>query len=174
MTIVNLISYAFSIIVLGLIVYQDYSKRMIHIILFPLLSIILIFPHFFHSNIHLYFLNILVNISFVIITFMLLFLYVSLRNRKFTNFINKQIGLGDLLILCSLCFWGNSTIFIWLFVISIVFSLILSLLILNKKKGAIRSSYHIPLAAHVSLFWIAFLSVNYFYSALFVQFQLPL
>ena len=94
MTVANQISYIFSVVVLGLIAYQDYSKRMIHVFLFPLLSFILLFPHVFNSNIHFYLKEILINISFVIIIFLFLFLYISLRNRKFTNFINKQIGLG--------------------------------------------------------------------------------
>ena len=171
MTITNLISYILSIVVLGIIAYQDYSKRMIHVFLFPLLSFILLFPHVFNPNIHFYLRNILINISFVVIIFIFLFLYLSLRNLKFTNFINKQIGLGDFLMLGSLCFWGNPLIFIRIVVFSILFSLILSLFVLNKKG---LKTYRIPLAAHVSLFWIVFLSLNYFYDISLIIPNLPL
>lgn len=152
------ILYFFAIAILCVVIYQDYRARLVHIILFPLIALPFILLNHFITTKATYWEEIMINFAFLISVFFLLYLLYALKNRRFTKIINSKIGPGDILILSSLCFYGNSIVYSRLFILSMIFSLILTGVFLSRKKNINFKTYKIPLAAHISIIWVLLLS----------------
>src|SRR5690349_17675335 len=90
-----------------LIYYQDITSRSVVWFLFPLL----ITAGFFYSNTHLKSIFVLaiylgINVSFLALLILLLRLYYLFKEGK-RKFIDKKLGLGDILfLLCSAIFFS--------------------------------------------------------------------
>ena len=130
-------------IVLGIIVFQDMKFRAISWILIPALFIILIAKEFAFAHANDLIFNTLFNFSFVIIQFVLLTIYMSLKNRRLTNIINSYLGIGDLLFFLAITVAFSPLNFLLFFVISMTITLLFFIAYKIIKKNA---SPELPLA----------------------------
>ncbi|PKP11179.1 MAG: hypothetical protein CVU08_12760 [Bacteroidetes bacterium HGW-Bacteroidetes-3] len=139
------------IIVLFLVLYQDFKKRTIHIILPILIFITSLIINYF--SVELSFILILNNFIFILINIVGLVLYFSFKSKEFVNPIDKLIGLGDVVFFFSLTPLFNLKPFIIFFIFGLLFSLIAHYIFILFKN--IES---IPLAGYLALFLI----INFF------------
>jgi len=90
------------ICLLGIIAYQDFKHRAVLWILFPTLGGLFIYKNVMSKDFDFSWIDILLNIGFVCFQFLAITLWFSLKHKRFTNVINKFIGLGDILMMLVL------------------------------------------------------------------------
>lgn len=143
------------ILVLGLIFFQDLKQRAIHVIL-PVLVLVLSFLIINKKGYFNYFIS-LTNIGFLLLTLFILFIYMSIKNKKMLNPFQNHFGLGDLLFYIAISPLFVFRNYILFFILSLLFSLIMFLIFRGKMKEK-----NIPLAGFASLLLIFFLVKDYF------------
>lgn len=143
--------YTFLIILL-LIFYQDLKDRQVTFVIL-LLGIILGSTIYYGKTIHqLFFLNIIANFSFLLVIIGLLLLYTRFK-MKVSFF--ESIGWGDILFFTLLALSFPTIIFLLLFSLSLVFSL----LIYRTLKTKLDEKT-VPLAGFQALFLFLILFIN--------------
>lgn len=143
------------VILCTLIAFQDFKDRMVSWILFPLVGIALGLLYLENSTFEQWYPFVITNIVLVSLIVLMLFLYA--RNVARMKFLNVSFGLGDLLFFYALTFGFPTATFLILFVLSILFSLITTIL-MNWKKG----NQTVPLAGLMGLFVIGILLASFF------------
>ncbi|WP_205511085.1 hypothetical protein [Longitalea arenae] len=148
----------------GLVFYQDLSSRSVLWYLFPLTAVLgFINSHLQTGSWKETLAYIFINSVFVLLQFVLLKLYFSLKNRDVTSkLINGKIGLGDLLFLLAACFFFSPFNFLLFYCSSLLFAISFHWLF-NKvfKTNALAAT--VPLAGWMAIFlivYIAFLQVT--------------
>lgn len=136
------------VISLSAIVYQDFKLRKIHVIL-PVLvfssGLALVMQKGTFIAEELFF-----SIGFIVLNFVVLTLYFSLKNKALLNPFRSYIGLGDLLYLLAV-----APLFMFrAYIVYFVLGMILSLILYALFKRIYSSSKTIPLAGYMSLFLI--------------------
>src|SRR5947207_130673 len=94
----------FSVLILCFIIIQDIKQRQISWILLHLLALVF-FANWYivgRNNSLLEFFS--KNTIFLVLQFLILFLFYTIRKKKIVNLVNSMIGAGDLLMLLVLCF----------------------------------------------------------------------
>jgi hypothetical protein len=148
----------FSISALLLIIaYQDFKFRAVNWIVFPLLALLSIIFNLLSLNTLLELCkNSMINLIFITVQFLLLYLYFILKIKKIIP-LTEKIGLGDLLFLCAVSFLFSPVNFIFFYIFSLITSLciygITSLIF--KKNNPFSGA--IPLAGLQSLFLFIFI-----------------
>jgi len=140
------------IVLLLLVFIQDMKSRSIHVIL-PLL-IAGTGVYFFvtaKSPLHI----VAYNLTFLLITFVGLYLYLCLKARKFSNPFHS-IGLGDILFFIAIVPFFSTHNYILFFITGMLFSIIAFALLTTKSK-----SKYVPLAGFLALYMIVLKSVSY-------------
>ncbi|HEY9001291.1 MAG TPA: hypothetical protein VIM89_08050 [Mucilaginibacter sp.] len=145
------------ITILGLILVfiQDMKSRAVSWVIFPLLAVALLLLYGLdHRGLGGKWIPALFNTIFLVLQLVLISIYFSLRNRKWTNVSGGLLGWGDILLLFCCAFYLSALNFL-LFYIS---SLILVILIwsLAEKRG-VKESRGVPLAGLQALFFGVFL-----------------
>jgi len=107
------------------ICYQDFSRRSVHWIYFPLLTVAGIFYSllFTHSLSQLL-TNTLCNSAFLLLQFGILKLYFVITRGSATRLLDNKIGWGDILFLLAAGFFFSPGSFILFYLLSLSFSLI--------------------------------------------------
>lgn len=124
------------------IIYEDFKFRAIHWYwLVVLLALVLITQPFDSTQIAF-------NVFFLLIQFLGLTIYFSIKNKQLTNIVDNYIGMGDLLFFIPLCWLFTPTAFIFFFTASLLFSLIGFLLLKQFWKKNLET---IPLAGTMSI-----------------------
>lgn len=141
------------LIILGVIVYEDITSRMVHWILFPLATFFLGYSFFEQSNPIFFLTTVGMNILLVSGIMLILFLYAKLIMKK--PFLNTSFGLGDLLFFYAISVAFPTVTFIVLFVFALIFSLCLHLV---RKRKDIEPS--VPLAGYMALFFAMILGIH--------------
>lgn len=132
------------LIVLGVILYQDYKKRLVYWFLYPIVGILGFAIQSYYLPIELAFLNSGLNLLFVAVLIGVSFVYVKLKKMTFQN----AIGMGDILFFIFISFSFATVSFIVLFVFALVFSLILHFTFQHKNQ--LKT---VPLAGYMALFF---------------------
>lgn len=151
-------------LLLGIIVYQDFKYRAIHVFLavsvFAIGSILL----WLDQNS----LSTLINTSlFVITVVVLLWVYISLKQNEITNPFTNNIGIGDVLFFFAITplfsFHNYIVFFITGMILTILFSLVFKKLIKNKfiPLAGILAGYLVLLKVST-----LFMPVNFYYNPL--------
>lgn len=143
------------------IVFQDFKFRAISWFLLPLLAAVLFYKASTVLAYPIIFKYLVFNVSFLIIQFVGLTIYMSLRNKKIVNIIDSSIGLGDLLLLVVLCFAFSPANYILFYTCSSIFTLIGFVVykLLSKME-----TIEIPLAGAQSCFLVLLIAFNFFFS----------
>ena len=123
---------------------QDLRQRAVYLLLFPLLFVV---SYFYVKN-ELTPFDWKVNGAFVLLQLLVLWVYFSIKEKRTINYINKYLGLGDILFFIVLVLWFTPVNFILFFVGSLIITLIGT--IIFKPKSI--TSYKIPLAGIHALF----------------------
>jgi len=165
--------YVFTIaatVALGMIAYQDWRARSVYWWWFAVLAGAGFLKGAREAG-GLYFQDVLVNLGFLAVQVVALRLYFLVRRRKDVGFIDKKIGLGDLLFLAvAACFFSPLN-FIVFYVGSLVFAIVVWLVFRGRRTlppaGRTRSET-LPLAGMQAVFFIAclFISAIWKYSLL--------
>lgn len=147
------IGNVFSILILCCILLQDFRARSISAWLLPAMvcGFILSVLHETDWTAHLL-RNGLTNVALLALQFVCLWLFVSAKKRSWTNIINTQIGIGDILLLICLAPFFSPVNFFVLYTFSIVLALIVSLL---QKSMQQKNADQIPFAAYMAMPLIA-------------------
>jgi hypothetical protein len=99
------------------------------------------------------------NLAFLAVVFLLVWLYISLRRRRWTHLPDKLIGWGDILFLLGLCFYFTLLNFILFYIISLLMIILFWLVWANYKPDAAQR--HIPLAGLQAIILSAFLMLDW-------------
>jgi len=131
--------------VLFLIFVQDLRVRSVYWFLFPVLLLLLLTEDLFKK--HRSFEDIgqtgLISCSFLLLQFLILSLYFSLKNRHWINITKELLGWGDILLLLCVAFYLSVFSFLFFYIVSLIGSLLVwviwQVFVRCKNK-------HIPLA----------------------------
>ncbi len=139
------------VVALGVIAFQDFSERQISWLLLPLVFLLCTLKQFSNCGITETGEALLLNFMFVILQFLLLTLWMSLKNKKWINVIDHYIGLGDLLFFVAVCDFFSPVGFMVYYIGGLLVTLIGFIIYRNLKRDA---SLQIPLAGGMSLLLI--------------------
>ena len=142
------------LVVLGIIVFQDFITRSIHWLTLPPLFIGLVF----YKAETVSFYDILLNLLFISIIMGSLILYLRIRQKEWVNPTKSFFGWGDILFLLAITPAEDNRSFMFLFICGTVFSLLLTLLL---RMTTIKIDT-IPYAGMFSVFLMAHLIYSYF------------
>jgi hypothetical protein len=141
----------FAIIIrLSVILYQDVKHRAIHWLLLPLLFVCGLYLKFNELS----FLSLVYNALFIILLMGTLLIYLRLRFGQFVNPLKNHFGIGDVLFLFAIIPFFAFPLFMPLFSVGTIFTLIIYLpgYLLKKQKTIPYAGYFaLFLAIHLSL-----------------------
>jgi hypothetical protein len=159
------ISLTLAIMCLVMIAWEDFAERQVHWSYFPILA----GAGGVHAYEELHSMEKLAmyagcNLAFLMIQFLLLKSYFFIRQTAMVSIIDRKIGWGDILFLLAAAFFFSPLNFIWFYLSSLLFSLMVSLLWSTYRRSALRS---IPLAGLQSVFLLLFIgAANYLHHSL--------
>ncbi|PKP20779.1 MAG: hypothetical protein CVU05_08280 [Bacteroidetes bacterium HGW-Bacteroidetes-21] len=144
-------------LLLVLIAYQDFTSRSFYWLILPVL-----FGGFIYLSIHEVTVSELVvssiiNILFVLVQFIGVTVWMSVKNKRWVNILKQYIGVGDWLFFTSICFVFSPILFIPFFVISLILSLVFYLL---YAKIVNRAVHTVPLAGLFSIITMVILIIE--------------
>lgn len=142
------------------IAYQDFKYRAIHWFLFLTLSAILIIDGVNSKPLNQYCLDVTFNIIIIIIQFVILLLFYSLRGRKFSSIINRLIGTGDIIFILILSLAYPWESFLFLYLAALIFSVIIWLIV--KNLFHVHDDL-IPFAGLMAVFCLIIFSTELFF-----------
>lgn len=140
------------LLILGVILYQDYKNRLVYWFLYPITGILVFAIQLHYIPIELVFVNSVLNISFVTFLLAVCFIYLKLKKMSFQN----SFGMGDVLFFIFISFSFATVSFIVLFVFALLFSLVLHFVFKNKNQ--LKT---VPLAGYMALFFAAVYIVTF-------------
>lgn len=149
----NIVFLTTLIIGLILIAYQDLKFRKIHVALPVLIFMMAILKSIYsygevNKDMDLIY-------GFIILNFFVIFIYLSIKEKRWVNPFKKHIGLGDFLFLLAIVPLFNLRPYIIFFIMGMVFSLVL------YRIFRARSNYNnIPLAGYFSILLLVLIMVN--------------
>jgi hypothetical protein len=141
-------------IILAFIFAQDLRSRSVYWFLFPCLTVlflVLTLSHFAWQPL-------LINMGFLILQFLLLTAYFSLKNSQWTNITAGMIGWGDILFLLSAAFYLSVLNFLFFYLASLVCALFLWV---AWQAVSAKKDKHIPLAGLQALLLGFFLTAGW-------------
>lgn len=151
-----MVPIVFAISILSMIIYQDFRERAVYWFLFPVLLIIGLWlsgQNSFEWE------QIALSFSFNIIILLSVGVYIAIKHKKIRQFINRELGIGDILLFFILPFFMSALHYILFFVVTIFLSLIAGLVM----SGNGDEQKTIPLAGIQSLGMIVLLGTSIFY-----------
>jgi len=99
-----------------------------------------------------------INIGFLLLQIVLLSVYFSLKNKRFTNLTDGLLGLGDILFLLSITVYLSVLNFLFFYIVSLVLVLVTWLI---RQSISAKQSKEIPLAGLQALIFLIFLSCDW-------------
>jgi hypothetical protein len=155
------------ILLFVLILIQDYKDRLVYWFLFPVTAVISFLLFYFRTGLYIALTNTIINLflgSLIIITSA----FITSKVLK-KAYLNKSIGLGDILMIVSLSFTFASVTHIILLTFSFIFSFILHFY-MNNTEAKHTKHTTVPLAGYMAAFYAIvyivslFAAPKYFYS----------
>ncbi len=128
-----------------IIFFQDIKLRKVYWFLFPLVGVCVGYLHYSNTLPELFLAYSASNLLFVSILLLIVLVYSKLKLK--TQF-KKVFGFGDILMFIALSFSFAMVSFVYIFICSLIFSLITHLFVKNKKKAD-----SVPLAGYMSIFF---------------------
>lgn len=147
------------VLTLSVIAYQDFKYRAVSWYLFPLAFILLAVLQFQKYEMRVIGGNTGINLLLILIQFLLLGLYYSIKEKRIQIIPGSRIGLGDVLLLVVLCL-GFSPMN---FVVFIILALISGLLVTGIIHLIVKNPNPlIPLASYLGLAYIFIIVLEFF------------
>lgn len=143
------------------IIYEDFKHRAISWWLLPILFFCLFLEAWSRNpSMNSLGFNIGVNIIILLIQFAVVFIYFSIKNRKWVNIFKSYVGIGDLLFLFAISPFFTPIHFVLFEIVSLVLILVGSLTYGLIKKDW---SFKIPLAGLQAILLILNISYTYIF-----------
>lgn len=143
---------AFFVFINGWISYQDFRYRAVYWWLFPALLISNVWIQNLHNSFDFILIQSSINFAFIGLQLLLLFIYLSIKNKKTTNFVNKGLGIGDILFWLAITPLFSLPLFVIYYSISLILCLIIIITFFRKNLHEIK----IPLAGIQSIQLVLF------------------
>ncbi|PZO26773.1 MAG: hypothetical protein DCF13_13195 [Flavobacteriaceae bacterium] len=140
---------------LGIVFIQDLKFRRIHVLL-PVLIAVFSFL-LLKSSFANFYRDMIQNIVIFLFIFLILIVYMSVKNKKIINPFQTYFGMGDFLFYIAVAPLFITFNFILYFILSMLFSIIMFLLLRKKMKEET-----IPLAGFASLLLLALIASDMF------------
>lgn len=129
------------VFILVIILIQDFKSRSLSWPLLPALFITSAILSVSENSIVDTGINFMQNLLLLCLLFLFVFLYTSLKAKKITNFIDKSVGLGDILFLPSVALLFQPFGFLAAFLVTSVLMILISLLIYGNKAFRVEIPY---------------------------------
>lgn len=144
------------LIVLIIIAYQDFKYRAVYWICFPVLAVLLGIHKTIDNGFQSLLTESLFTVGFLLIQFLVLWLYFTIKYRKSINLTNGYLGWGDILFLLAVCFYLSPLNYVVFYVGSLMASIIYALAnrLISKKD-----TLTIPLAGIQALLFALLLII---------------
>lgn len=139
---------------LGLTFFQDWKFRAVHWFVFPLIALDALLIFFFQQE---DWKVTGLNLTFVFIVIGVLFLYVSVREQKWTNIFKAHFGIGDVLFLIAIIPLFGNVNYILFFISGMVVSMLF-----HFGISLIKKSETIPLAGYLAVYLIGLKLISFF------------
>lgn len=162
-----LIGYIVLIFIFLMVTIQDILYRKIFV-LFPVLVFMILLIVNYGSEL-ITWQDLILNIFFIVINFLGLFIYFSLRFRKAHNPLDREIGLGDLLLFFSVVPLCPFYSFMRYFIIGLIFSAVIHFGVLFFKP----KNSTVPLAGYLSIFTSLYIISSNFLTIHFLEILIP-
>lgn len=147
------------VIVFGFVLYQDFKSRLVYWFLYPIIGILGFAIQLYKLPLSIVLINLGFNLLFVILILSIAIMYSKFRKLDLKN----TIGIGDILFFIFITGTFSIVSFLVLFVFSLLFSLMLHLVLSNKKKQDT-----VPLAGYMSLFFGVIYTASFFFNDTFL------
>lgn len=147
------------LIVFALVLYQDFKNRLVYWFLYPIIGILAFAIQLHNLPLSIALTNLGGNLIFVVLILAVSMIYARFRKLDLKN----TIGIGDILFFLFIAGTFSIVSFLVLFVFSLLFSLILHLVLSNKKEQST-----VPLAGYMSLFFGVVYAVSFFWNDTFL------
>jgi len=134
------------------IIFQDLKYRSIHIALIGGLVVGSIF-----TNLGSWLNNLIYNLIFITTNTIGLFIFYSIKLKRFTNPIDQFLGLGDVLFFLAITPLFSIHSYLFFFLSGLIFSLLIHVM-LNHKQINHKT---IPLAGYLSIYLISYILIDY-------------
>ena len=148
-----------SLVLLGIVVFQDFKQRQISWILLPLVFFCFALKAAGLSEVNELLLSVFFNIGFVAVQLLLLTMWISIKHKKWTSIIDVHLGLGDILFFVAISTAFSPFQYVFFYVFSIVVTLTGFMLYKLLSKNA---TPEIPLAGAMSAVLIVLMIVSAF------------
>jgi len=157
----QLLFFILSVLLLFIIVYQDFKFRAISWFIFPLLFVLLFSKAGYQINFSSAFIITGINFLVVLLIYCCLVIYTSIKKRKLNLQLNGFLGLGDVLFLLAVAPVFSSLNYIFYLLIGLMAALIYAPvhILLFKEKT-------IPLAGILAVFYSIIFGIDYQFVAL--------
>lgn len=147
------------LLLLSIIVYQDFRYRAISWATLPLLFAAFTANSILATDFNSFLQSFLFNIGFIIFQLVAVTAYFSLKNRAITNITSKHIGWGDILFFTVAAAAFSPVNFIVFYLLSLISILIIAIAYRLIKRN---SATTIPLAGGMALLFFVFYSFSNF------------
>lgn len=138
-----------------MIFFQDVKSCSVYWIFFPVLTGLFLLLHYTEHNSQSWTWGSAgFNIAFFVAQLVLVTIYFSVRNRKWTNITAELLGLGDVLFILSIAFYLSIFNFLFFYIASLIVVLVCWLV---WQLASPLKSRHIPLAGLQALLFALFL-----------------
>jgi small-conductance mechanosensitive channel len=139
---------------------QDIRFRAVSWLFFPVLALLYVI-HGLVSGLYLkeVLFNTALNVAFLLVVFIMVWLYISLRKRRFVHLPDKFIGWGDILFLLCICFYFTLLNFILFYVVSLLVIVVLWLIWITIRPRV--ADRHVPLAGLQALILSVVLMIDW-------------
>jgi hypothetical protein len=117
------------VMILAIIVYQDFKFRAVSWILFPLLAAIILLENIFIHALPVFADFYLINFGFIAVQLVLITLYFSLRNKRWVKLWEQHLGAGDILFFLILCLFFSPVNFLLFYLGSLIVTVVVVLVL---------------------------------------------
>lgn len=145
--------FLFVVFIAVIIVYEDFKFRQIHLISLLAFGLALVFMK---GGVQHW--DVVMNIGYLVLVLGLSFLVMAIRNKAWVNPFRAYLGLGDVILMLSFCFWFSVVSFILFNVISMLVA-ILAHVALSGVSARYKKHKTIPFAGMQVCCFIGYLLV---------------
>jgi hypothetical protein len=125
MSVSKILSWIILCLCLFLLSYQDFKERAVNLYLLLVTGILIAIHSFFSEPGKLIFLYTIINVSFLVLDLVILWIYFSVKNKKGISLTKHYLGWGDILFLSFLCIAFNPVFYILFLLATCLISIVL-------------------------------------------------
>jgi len=145
------------IVILLMIALEDFRHRQVHVLWFILLIVAILLESFGVTGQTEHLNHFLTNLLFIIVQWLGITLFFTLKTKKLVNVMDRYIGWGDAVLLFAFALLLPPLSFALFMILSYVLVLIISLIRLSLNRS---KPYPVPLAGWLGIFMMVLISLD--------------